>query len=464
MPSSGGSRVTHRLSRNPILFVIYAFLVAFMTYSCMYGFRKPFTVGTYFGLTYGRISFKIFIITAQMIGYTISKFSGIIFISGLRRHRRGMWIVTFIGIAEAALIGFGAAPLRYKPLFMFVNGLPLGLIWGLVFSFIEGRRQSDFLTTGMCISFIVASGAAKAVGKLLVNWGVAEMWMPAAAGAVFFPPLLLGAYLLELLPEPSEDDIRVRTERVPMTGYDRVQLLRTFAPGICLMTLLYMILSAARDFRDNFAPELWHAFGYRAAPSLFAVSEVVVGLVVTVPILVFMTIKSHIRTLVAYHLLIVTGMVLTGATAALYASGMCNGLVFMIISGICLHLAYVPFSNIIFELILAVFRYKANSGFLMYLCDSLGYLSSVAVIMVRNFAMPHLAWDHFYVAVNYWLAGTGTVLMSMSLMYYFTKYRGWGTVDAREPPLLESGSEKGFEEPQRSVEFEAVKITESLKE
>jgi hypothetical protein len=110
----------------------------------------------------------------------------------------------------------------------------------------------------------------------------------------------------------------------------------------------------------------------------------------------------------------------------------------MVLSGIAVHLAYVPFSNIIFELILATFRYKANSGFLMYICDSLGYLAGVAVVMVRNFAMPHLAWDHFYVMVNYLLAVSGSVLMSLSLVYYVRKYGrlGRGPSDYREPPLL----------------------------
>jgi hypothetical protein len=223
-----------------------------------------------------------------------------------------------------------------------------------------------------------------------------------------------------------------------MTGRDRIQLQRTFGPGIGYMTVFYMLLSACREIRDNFAPELWAAYGYRAPPTLFAASEIVVGIVVTIPIVIFMLIKSNIHALVSYHLLIISGIVLTGIVAALYASGSANGFTFMVLSGIALHFAYVPFSNIIFELILATFRYKANNGFLMYICDSLGYLAGVAVVMVRNFAMPHLAWDHFYVIVNYALALSGTVLMSLSLAYYLGKYRhiGRGRSYYSEPRLL----------------------------
>jgi hypothetical protein len=392
----------------------------------MYALRKPFTVGEYSHLTFWKVDFKILLITFQMVGYTISKFCGIFFISGLKRHHRGLWIVLFTGIAELALVGFGAVPLRLKPFCLFVNGLPLGLIWGIVFSFIEGRRSSDFLTMGMCISLIVSSGAAKALGKALLECGVPEMWMPAATGGLCFPLLVLGSYLLELLPDPNDDDIRARTERVPMTNRDRVRLLRTFGPGLTVMIIFYMLLNAARDFRDNFAPELWTAFGYRAPPALFAGSEIVVGVCVTIPILVFMLIKSQIRALVSYHILIVAGMAATGGVTALYAAGSANGFVFMVLSGIGMHLAYVPFTNIIYDLILATFAYRANSGFLMYISDSLGYLSSVVVVLVRNFAMPDLAWDHFFVMINYGIAAVGTVLMSVSLMYYVAKYRNVG--------------------------------------
>ena len=70
---------------------------------------------------------------------------------------------------------------------MFLNGLPLGMIWGLVFGFMEGRRTSEVLGAVLCASFIVSSGAVKSVGKLLLaHWHVSPFWMPAAVGARCF--------------------------------------------------------------------------------------------------------------------------------------------------------------------------------------------------------------------------------------------------------------------------------------
>jgi hypothetical protein len=374
--------ITKRLAGSTPLLTIYAFTAAALTYFCVYAFRKPFTAADYAGPKLIDIEPKIMFVTVQAIGYTISKFVGIVIISVLNKHFRGLWIIFCLVVCELGLIGFGAATFDSKPVLMFINGLPLGLLWGLVFSFIEGRQTTEFLATGMCISFIIASGAVKAVGSALIqNLHVDEYWMPALTGGIFFPLLIVGTYMLELLPEPSIRDIEMRAKRVSMTHADRVKLLRTFWPGILVMTIFYMTLAAIKDFRDNFAPELWSRFGWAdTPPTLFAVSEIIVGIIVVIPILLFMVfIKHNLRTLVAYHLLIFCGLIVVGAVAIVQRAKT-SETVMMVGTGVGLSLAYVPFSQIIWDLILATFRYSATSGFLMYVCDSLGYLSSVGVI------------------------------------------------------------------------------------
>jgi hypothetical protein len=309
---------------------------------------------------------------------------------------------------------------------MFLNGLPLGLIWGMVFSFVEGRQLSAILATGMCISFIVASGAVKAVGKVFLDIGVSQFWMPVVTGGVFLPFLVIAAYALELVPDPNEEDIRTRTERAPMSGAERIKLLKEFLPGFAVMIMFYMALSAIRDFRDNFAPELWRAFGYSTPPARFAVPEAIVSLIVSIPIVLFaIFLRDNVRTLVAYHILIIFGMVVVGVLALGYKFKAVSGAVFMIGSGAGLYFAYIPFSNIIWDLILAMFKYKGTSGFLMYVCDSLGYTASTAVILVKNFAEQNIKWDDFYVWLCVGMAVIGVVAMTFALIYFLAKYRIW---------------------------------------
>jgi hypothetical protein len=429
--------ITVRLEGRVVPLTVYAFIAASVTYFCMYAFRKPFTAATYQCVDHCRpvfgIELKIALVTIQVIGYTISKFSGIVIISTLNKNYRGLYIILALVIAELALVGVGAISYfdeRYAVIFMFINGLPLGLIWGMVFSFVEGRETSEFLATGMCISFIIASGIVKSVGAAMIqNLHVDQYWMPALTGAIFFPFLIIGTYLLELLPEPSATDIEKRTRRIAMTHADRVKMLKTFWPGLVVNILFYMTLTAIRDFRDNFAPELWLAFGRTSEPSVFTITELAVGIVVVIPIVLFMVyIKSNMNTLVAYHILIFAGMVLVAVVAFVYTLNPGNqttGMILMIGTGIGLYFAYVPFSQIIWDLMLATFQYPATSGFLMYVCDSLGYLSSVAVLMVKNFLQTDQQWDTFYVWMCFAMAATGVVCTAISLVYYWRKAKGW---------------------------------------
>jgi hypothetical protein len=304
----------------------------------------------------------------------------------------------------------------------------------------------------MCISFIIASGIVKSVGASLVqNLHIDQYWMPALTGAVFFPFLIVGTYLLELLPEPSIKDVETRTRRIAMTHADRVKMLKTFWPGLIVNVLFYMTLTAIRDFRDNFAPELWLAFGLSGEPSVFTISEVAVGIVVVVPIILFMVcLKDNLNTLIAYHILIFTGMLLVAGAALTYhlhPGNATTGTVLMIGTGIGLYFAYVPFSQIIWDLMLATFQYPATSGFLMYVCDSLGYLSSVAVLMVKNFLHESPGWDAFYVWMSFGMAGTGIACTAISLAYYWQKAKKWTPPppDAMSVALLSVESAKSVE-------------------
>lgn len=70
-------------------------------------------------------------------------------------------LLTLIAIAELALLGFALAPTEFKGLALFFNGLPLGMVWGIVVRYLEGRRSSEFLLAGLSCSFIVASGSGQ---------------------------------------------------------------------------------------------------------------------------------------------------------------------------------------------------------------------------------------------------------------------------------------------------------------
>src|SRR5690606_9685825 len=139
--------------------------------------------------------------------------------------------------------------------------------------YMEGRRVSDVLGAVLCASFILSSGVVKAVGKLLLQAGISDLWMPAAAGAVFMPVLLLSVWGLAQLPGPSADDERERVRRAPMNKDERRRFLADYGLGMAALIAAYVLFTAFRDFRDNFSAEVWKAVGYGDAAGVFAASE-----------------------------------------------------------------------------------------------------------------------------------------------------------------------------------------------
>jgi len=220
--------LTSWLSRQGSLtFAIYAISAAFSCYFCMYAFRKPFTAVAYEGApTLMGLDYKIALILAQLFGYTASKFLGVKVISELDPRHRPLALVALIGFAELTLVGFGLSPAEWGPLWLFLNGLPLGMIWGLVFGFLEGRKLTEVLGAGLSASYILASGVVKSVGGGVITWGITERWMPAVTGILFLLPFTLCVYLLWRLPPPSAEDEALRTKRGPMDGASRWAILR----------------------------------------------------------------------------------------------------------------------------------------------------------------------------------------------------------------------------------------------
>ena len=135
------------------VFITYSIFAAFGAYFCMYAFRKPFSVGTFDGedAILGDLGYKSALVMAQVMGYALSKFIGIKIISELRNRYRAVLFAILILIAELALVLFAVTPAPWNIALLFLNGLPLGMIWGIVFSYLEGRRFSEILGAGLSV-------------------------------------------------------------------------------------------------------------------------------------------------------------------------------------------------------------------------------------------------------------------------------------------------------------------------
>ena len=152
---------------NPVVFVLFAGLAGFCAYFSMYAFRKPFTAATFDAVPgwHLALDYKIALVIAQVAGYALSKLIGVKVIAEMRPQHRAAAILSLIGASWIALVLFALTPAPWNVAALFLNGLPLGLIWGLVFGFMEGRRTSEVLGAILCASFILSSGVVKSVAR-----------------------------------------------------------------------------------------------------------------------------------------------------------------------------------------------------------------------------------------------------------------------------------------------------------
>lgn len=407
-------------SSTPI-FVIYAASAAFMTYFCMYAFRKPFVAASYDNIEIfsGAIDFKIALVLAQVLGYLLSKFIGIKVISEMPASKRAITILVLVMSSELALIGFALAPTDYKLVFMFLNGVPLGMIWGLVFSFLEGRRTTEILGAMLSITFIVASGLVRSVGKWLINeMNIVDIWMPAATGALFTIPLFISVYLLMQLPKPNQQDITERQARKPMNARQRKSFFFAYAPGLVLLILSFLLITGLRDFRDNFSAEIWTELGYGNEPSIFAYAGIRIALIVLFALGAMVIIKNNVRAFLINHVFILLGCGLLGGSTLAFQAHILDGKTWMVLLGAGLYTAYIPYNCFLFDRMISAVGVTANAGFLIYLADSAGYLGSVSILLYRSFSSTEQSWLEFFINLCYFVSAASACLVACSMGYF----------------------------------------------
>ncbi len=384
----------NRYATYPLGMHVWAAVAAFGTYFCMYMYRKPFTAASYTSDGWEDWDQKAVLVAAQVIGYLISKIIGIRIVSEVSRGQRAWLLMGLIGVAHASLLLFALAPAPWHILFLFFNGLPLGIVFGLVLGFLEGRRMTEALTAGLCASFILAGGVAKWVGTSILeftqqslHWSLpqSERWMPFFAGVLFLVPIGFFVWMLHQIPPPDAQDELARSKREPMSAEDRWRTLRTYGAGLAAISTIYLLVTILRSMRDDFAPEIFQALGAEIRGDAYAKIDFWVALIVTSVngSSVFLT---NNRVAIQTSLAVCgVGFLMTLVAVGLQCTTPLPPMLMMVLVGAGLYLPYVAVHTTLFERMIALTRDRANVGFLMYVADALGYGGYVVIMLVKNF-------------------------------------------------------------------------------
>ena len=421
------------------LFVLWAGGTALLSYSLVYALRKPFTAAEFDGLQVAGMDYKIVVSIIQLIGYVCAKMLGIKFISELKPEGRLKFIIGSAALSELSLVAFGLLPAPYNIFALFFNGLSLGCMWGVIFSFLEGRRTTDILASIMGVSMALSSGVAKSLGLYALNdLGVSEFWMPALVGAVAFPLLCFMGWMMTKFPAPTAADIAARTKRVKLDGRQRWQLFVKFMPLLIMLFGANLLLTVQRDIKEDFIVCIIDVS--QVSSWAFAHLDSIATLVLLGVFALLSAVGNHLRALCLILIMSAIGM---GTIAFLGAeAGSLNMPVtaWLFLQTLCIDIAYLSFQTIFFERFIACFKVQGNVGFFIITIDFIGYLGTLCLLLFKEFQAPHIDWTSFYNGMSVYIGIACCLAFAGSIIYMINK-----VYTVKGFKIVKGGAEKSSE-------------------
>ena len=156
--------------------------------------------------------------------------------------------------------------------------------------------MTDVLASLLGVSMVISSGTAKSVGLYVMDtWQVSEFWMPALIGAVALPLLALLGYALNRLPQPTEEDIALKSERETLNGRQRWELFKHFMPFLTMLFVANIAIVVLRDIKEDFLVNIIDMSGY--SPWLFTQIDSVVTLTILAIFGLMVLVKDNFKAL-----------------------------------------------------------------------------------------------------------------------------------------------------------------------
>ncbi|MCU0469404.1 MAG: DUF5690 family protein [Arcicella sp.] len=409
-------KLQHFITRNAFNFTLFAGVTAFFTYMCFYPFRRAYTAATYDELSFVGLNFKIWMITAQVLGFAVSKGLGIKYVSEMLPAKRSQNLLLMVVISWICYLFFALVPAPFNLIFIFMASLPLGMVYGTILGFLEGRKTTDLLVAVLTASFIMGSGFAKSIGKwVMTSLEVSQFWMPFVACAIMILPFGFCTWLMGQIPPPSEADIQSRTERKPMQKADRKAFIKEFALSMFIFVVSYILLTTFREFRDNFTPEIWKLLGYGNNSAIFTQTETPIAITVLLMMAAMRWVQNNYKAFVIIQLLMLAGGLLIGLSTLLFQQKILSPVIWLTTLGLGVYMAYSMCNSLYFERMIAAFRKSGTVGFLITFADYYAYLGSILVLFYKNFFQKNINYLEFFIILSYCISITYIILVGLSM-------------------------------------------------
>jgi hypothetical protein len=210
-----------------------------------------------------------------------------------------------------------------------------------------------------------------------------------------------------------------------MDANDRKTLFFGIWPGMLSIIFMYFILTAFRDYRDNFAADIWADVGMAENVEVFAQTEILIAIISLAIMACLFFVRNNIKAMKVVLLVMIAGLSMLGLGTYFYQQDIINDpFIWMVLIGLGAYIAYIPVGSILFERIIASLQYRSNAGFLIYIADTAGYAGSILLLLYKEFYFHDSTVIEFFILFSYATAAIGVVSLLFSYRYFDKRMPG----------------------------------------
>ena len=232
-------------------------------------------------------------------------------------------------------------------------------------------------------------------GFASISADMAVVYSP-TIGIVMF---LVFLFVVESMPETTQQDIVIRGERNPMTSEERSFFFREYGFAIALMVVIYMLNQIFADFMSLYMGVILPVFGYSEEPSSFGWIDVLAGVIIIIPCSLLQLVQSSNMQYFGYVAIQAVSNVALIVVAAIAQMEFINGEVLIDLAKMLNYFAMVPFQSIIFDVFIACMHCRANSTLLCNVFNGVSTLETIIFEIIVKFvpgaATPGLSIPSF---------------------------------------------------------------------
>ncbi|MBU6324445.1 MAG: hypothetical protein KJS92_03070 [Bacteroidetes bacterium] len=384
----------------------------------MYAIRKPYTAFTYSGFVFLGLPLKAWFVIAQILGYALSKWIGIGFIGSLKKTNRLQVLLILLTVAAFPLLLLPYTGIEVQLLCMFISGFPLGLVYGVVFSWIEGRRFTEFLGAILACTFVFSSGFVKSAALFLsATMGWSEFQTPGYMALIALATAFPMAILINRTSDPDELDIQHRKLRLHADQATRKSIFKDLGFPLVLWIIAYFMLTLIRDLRDNFSAEILKEQGIND-PGIFLSLEAPASLILVFLVSLTGIINRHDNAIRVINYLSMTGLLLLLVSTLSFLNGGMYATTWLFMVGLGCYVGYILLNISLFDRVISISGYNANAGFLLYIADAWGYLGSVGITVSRYLLPGPDSWTQWLGYIT--MASSIVGLMAFIMASFFS--------------------------------------------